>query len=181
MSVLKENLAKFIQPVYQRTRRSADTYSSLKKRCLQKITELRDEYRIVQHDAQLLREIRNEIDYYLRRYHEYAIKQNIGAHYVEVGLEGNGIFEHMIPASTVRDCVLIGSMTVEQALNVPTCRLSKENDNLLREKGWANNTPDPYNFWLRYSYRFDSVFKTYDGHPVDTGMNLDEHYNLWKL
>ena len=82
-----------------------------------------------------------------------------------MGLEGNGIFEHMIPASTVRDCVIAGKISVEQALNVPTCRLSKESDN----------------FWLRYSYCFDSVFKTHDGHPVDTSMNLDDHYRLFKF
>ena len=177
--MLKENLESFIQPVYSKTRRSFDTYDSLRKRCTLKITELAQEYRTIEHDAQALREIRNEIDYYLRRYHNYAIKENIGAHYVEVGLKGNGIFEHMIPASTVRDCVLAGKISVEQALNVPTCRLSKDSDNLLREKGWANNTPDVYNFWLRYSYCFESVFKTHDGHPVDTNMNLDDHYKLF--
>ena len=88
--MLKENLESFIQPVYSKTRRSFDTYDSLKKRCTVKITELAEEYRTIEHNAQALREVRNEIDYYLRRYHNYAIKENIGAHYVEVGLEGNG-------------------------------------------------------------------------------------------
>ena len=85
----------------------------------------------------------------------------------------------MISAWKGCDWGLTRKISVEQALNVPTCRLSKDSDNLLRKKGWANNTPDVYNFWLRYSYCFESVFKTHDGHPVDTNMNLDDHYKLF--
>ena len=58
--MLKENLESFIQPVYSKTRRSFDTYDSLKKRCTLKITELAEEYRTIEHNAQALREIRND-------------------------------------------------------------------------------------------------------------------------
>ena len=179
--MLKENLDSFIQPVYPKTRRSFDTYDSLKKRCTVKITELAEEYRTIEHNLQALREVRNEIDYYLRRYHNYAIKENIGAHYVEVGLEGNGIFEHMIPASTVRDMLLHSVISPAQACNPPTCKLSKEKDVLLRQAGWASRTPDIYNFWTRYSICFDvSNFTTYDGTEIDpTQWNLDKHFEYF--
>lgn len=179
--MLRESLENFTQPVYTKTARSADTYASIKNRCSTKITELVEEYKTVRNDQQLLREIRNEIDYQLRRYHNYAIKENIGAHYIEVGLEGNGIFEHMIPASTVRDLCIAGIFTAEQALNVPTCRLSKSNDDLLREAGWVKSTPDIYNFWKRYKYCFDTtdLFVTWDGVPVDTNMTLDDHFAMF--
>ncbi len=176
--MLQEAIKNFRQPVYTKTARSVHTYASIKDRCATQITRLVEEYNSVKNDQQLLREIRNEIDYQLRRYHNYAIKENIGAHYIEVGLEGNGIFEHMIPASTVRDLCIAGVFTAEQALNVPTCRLSKQRDDTLREKGWVKNTPDIYNFWERYKYCFDTegVFTTWDGQSVDTDMTLDDHF-----
>ena len=176
--MLQESIKNFRSPVYTKTARSTFTYASIKSRCSKNITRLVEEYNNVKNDQQLLREIRNEIDYNLRRYHNYAIKENIGAHYIEVGLEGNGIFEHMIPASTVRDLCIAGVFTEEQALNVPTCRISKGLDDLLREKGWVSKTPDIYNFWERYKYCFDTkgVFTTWDGHEVDTDMTLDDHF-----
>ena len=84
--MLKENLDSFIQPVYPKTRRSFDTYDSLKKRCSAKITELAEEYRTIEHNLQALREVRNEIDYYLRRYHNYAIKENIDDEYGSINI-----------------------------------------------------------------------------------------------
>ena len=109
------------------------------------------------------------------------IKENFGAHYVEVGIEGNGIFEHMVPNSTVRDLLLAGVITPTQACNMPTARISVEKDTLLREKGWASRTPNIYNFWQRYQYCFDTVnmFVTHDGAPVDTTMTLEEHFNIF--
>ena len=181
--MLQEAIKNFRQPVYTKTARSVHTYASIKQRCATQITRLVEEYNSVKNDQQLLREIRNEIDYQLRRYHNYAIKENIGAHYIEIGLEGNGIFEHMIPASTVRDLCIAGVFTAEQALNVPTCRISKQLDDLLREKGWASKTPDIYNFWERYKYCFETkgVFTTWDGHEVNTDMTLDDHFAQFEV
>lgn len=181
--MLKEAIENFRQPVYTKTARSTDTYASINNRCATQISRLVEEYNNVKNDQQLLREIRNEIDYQLRRYHNYAIKENIGAHYIEVGLEGNGIFEHMIPASTVRDLCIAGIISAEQALNVPTCRLSKQRDDLLREKGWVSKTPDIYNFWKRYKYCFDTegVFTTWDGQTVNTDMTLDDHFAYFSI
>ena len=175
--MLQEALKNFRQPVYTKTARSKDTYNSIKNRCATQIERLVEEYNSVLNDQQLLREIRNEIDYQLRRYHNYAIKENIGAHYIEVGADETD-FEHMIPASTVRDLCIAGVVNAQQALNVPTCKLSKEKHITLREKGWGSKTPDIYNFWERYNYCFNTqgVFTTWDGQPVDTNMTLDDHF-----
>ena len=73
--MLQEAIKNFRQPVYTKTARSVHTYASIKDRCATQITRLVEEYNSVKNDQQLLREIRNEIDYQLRRYHNYAIKE----------------------------------------------------------------------------------------------------------
>ena len=97
--MLQESLNRFVAPVYGKTQRSADTYRTLANRCKQKLAELRKEYTEVENNQQLLREIRNDIDYYLRRYHEYCIKQRdgMGAHYHEQSADDDTDFEHLIP------------------------------------------------------------------------------------
>jgi hypothetical protein len=102
---------------------------------------------------------------------------------VDPGLEGNGIFEHMVPNSTVRDMLLHGVITPVQACNMPTCRLSKAKDDLLREKGWASRTPDIYNFWTRYTNSFDTAgFATYDGTEIDAAAwTLEQHFSYFNV
>ena len=113
--------------------------------------------------------------------HRKKVAQNIGSHYRQRNIEGKAIFEHMIPNSTVRDLLLAGIITPQQACNVPTCPLGVENDTLLRKAGWASKTPDVFNFWERYKFCFDTdlLFETYTGHLVDTNMTLDDHFNTW--
>lgn len=181
--MLKESIANFRAPVYVRTRRGPDSYRATAAYVTANLQRLVELYNTTRNNEQTSRLIRDDIDNALRRYHEYCIKQNIGAHYIEAGLEGNGIFEHMIPASTVRDLLIADVLTPQQACNVPTCRLSKERDDMLREKGWASKTPDIYNFWKRYNYCFDTdgVFTTWDGQCVDTNMTLDDHYEQFMI
>ncbi len=82
---LRESLEQFTAPVYGKTRRTPDTYRTVADHCTGHLQRLVAEYRSVKNNQQLLREIRNDIDYYLRRYHEYCIKQRDGmsAHYHE--------------------------------------------------------------------------------------------------
>ena len=177
--MLREALENFNAPVYVRTKRSTESYAATAAYVTANLERLVHLYRNTKNDEQTYRLIRDDIDNALRRYHQYCIKENIGAHYIERGLEGNGIFEHMVPASTIRDLLIAQVITPEQACNMPTCRLSKERDDKLREAGWASKTPDIYNFWKRYEYSFDveGVFETYDGVSVDTGMTLDDHFS----
>lgn len=176
--MLKESLQNFTNPVYTRTKRNQQSYAATAAYVTTNLNRLVDLYLTTKNDEQTFRLIRDDIDNALRRYHEYCIKQNIGAHYIEIGLVGNGIFEHMIPASTIRDLLIAKVITAEQACNMPTCRLSVEKDKLLREAGWASRTPDIYNFWKRYQYCFvtEGLFETHDGIEVNTNMTLDDHF-----
>jgi len=183
MVMLKESLDQFIAPVYGKTKRTAETYQTVARRCLTKITELVVEYRSVRNDQQLLREIRNDIDYYLRRYHEYCIKQRDGlkAHYHEIDADTATDFEHLIPAARIRDLLLAGVLTVEQALNAPTVCLSRSKHKELQQAGWASTTPDMWLPFRRYSQLFNAVFQTHDGTAVDTETwTLSKHYHYFE-
>lgn len=177
--MLKESLDRFTPPVYGKTKRSAETYRTVAERCLSKIAELIDEYKRTQNNQQLLREIRNDIDKYLRRYHEYCIEQRdgMGAHYHEVDADQDTDFEHLIPAARIRDLLLAGSITVDQALNAPTVRLSRSKHKLLKEAGWASSTPDMWYPFRRYTQVFDADFQTFDGQRIDPETwTLEDHY-----
>lgn len=180
--MLKESIANFRAPVYVRVQRSTETYVATKNYVQENLERLVELYKLSKNDQQTLRLIRDDIDKLLRRCHDYCIKENIGAHYIDPDLEDNGIFEHMIPASTIRDMLIHGVITTAQACNPPTCRLSKHKDNLLREAGWNSKTPDIYNFWERYRYCFDTAgFSTYDGTPIDTeSWTLENHFKYFE-
>lgn len=181
--MLKESLDQFTAPVYGKTKRSAATYKTVAFYCTNNLIRLVAEYKSVKNDQQLLREIRNDIDYYLRRYHEYCIKQRDGmlAHYHEVDADQDCDFEHLIPASRIRDLLLAGSITVVQALNAPTVRLSRDKHAELKDAGWASQTPDMWIPFRRYSNVFDAVFETHDGTTINLDTwSLEDHYNYFK-
>ena len=180
--MLKESIATFREPVYVRVQRSAETYRATADYVQINLARLAEAYRMTENDQQTLRLIRDDIDTALRRYHGYCIKENITAHYIDPDVDDNGIFEHMIPASTVRDMLLHRIISPAQACNPPTCKLSKDKDILLRQAGWNSKTPDIYNFWERYNYSFETVnkFETYDGTPIlTTSWTLDNHFDYF--
>lgn len=180
---LKESLDSFIAPVYGKTVRSADTYRTVARRCFEKLQQLVVEYHSVENDQQLLREIRNDIDYYLRRYHEYCIEQRdgMGAHYHEVNADEDTDFEHLIPAARIRDLLLAKKITIVQALNPPTVVLSRTKHRQLKEAGWASKTPDMWRPFRRYSQVFESRYETHDGTPVDPETwTLEDHYRYFQ-
>jgi len=179
--MLKESLESFVPPVYGKTKRSPTTYKTIMEHCTKHITRLVSEYHGVENNQQLLRELRNDIDYYLRRYHKYCIEQRegVGAHYFEVGASETD-FEHLIPASRIRDLLLQNKISVSQALNAPTVRLCKVKHRLLNEAGWGDKTPDMYSPFKRYSQVFDGKYQTYDGTEIDPATwTLENHYNYF--
>lgn len=181
--MLKESLEKFIVPNYGKTRRTADTYQTVARRCKRKLTAFIEEYRGVQNDQQELREIRNDIDESLRRYHEYCIKQrdNMGAHYHEQGLDEDTDFEHLIPAKILRDLLLANVITINQALNAPTVVLSRSKHMALKDAGWASRTPDMWLPFTRYTNVFTAEFQTHDGTTIDPATwTLEDHFNYFK-
>lgn len=181
--MLKNLLESFDAPIYGRTQRSQATYQTVARHCTKHIDRLVQEYAEVENDQQLLREIRNDIDYYLRRYHEYCIKQrdNMGAHYHEQGSDDDTDFEHLIPAARIRDLLLSNIITTEQALNAPTVKLSRSKHMELKDAGWASHTPDMWLPFRRYSQVFDADFTTFDGTPVNPDTwTLERHFDYFK-
>ena len=180
---LLERLEGFRTPKYSRVQRSEATYRATSRYVTANLERLVAEYDATRNDEQTLRLIRDDVDNALRRYHGYCIKENIGAHYVEVGAEVTD-FEHMIPASRIRDLLLLGRITAEEACNPPTCQLSREKHMILKDKGWASTTPDLIDFWQRYRLCFETAgrFITHDGTPVDTETwTLDKHYAYYSV
>jgi hypothetical protein len=180
--MLQESLQQFVAPVYGKSKRTPDTYRTVASHCSVHIDNLIQQYHSVKNDQQLLREIRNDIDYYLRRYHEYCIKQRDGmqAHYHEVGADDQTDFEHLIPAARIRDLVLAKVLTVQQALNAPTVKLSRQKHAELKEAGWASHTPDMWLPFKRYTEVFDAEFVTHDGVKVDAmSWTLERHYQYF--
>lgn len=182
MLFLKDRLESFTAPIYGKTKRSALTYESLYNRCVTKVNALVTEYHKVQNDAQSLREIRNDIDYYIRRYHKYCIEERHGSHYIQLDIDvKNTDFEHLIPLSRVRDLLLSGVLTVNQSLNTPTVRLSRDKHKLLNESGWGKTTPSMWYPFKRYTAVFQGKYATYDGTIIDPETwTLEDHFDYFK-
>ena len=181
--MLKESLEQFTAPVYGKTKRSPATYKTVAEHCQRHLEILVVEYKAVRNDQQLLREIRNDIDVKLRRYHEYCIEQRDGmkAHYHEIGADLETDFEHLIPLGRLRDLLLAGVITIEQALNAPTVTLSRTKHMMLKDAGWASTTP---NMWLpfeRYTNVFQAEYQTHDGTVINPlTWTLEKHYNYFR-
>ena len=126
---------------------------------------------------QRARLIRDGIDLYLRRGHGYSIEGSIGSHYRQVGVDiKNCIFEHMIPQSRIRDLLIQDRISIRQAMNPPTCLISKENDVLLSKSGYNNKTPSYWHFFDRYTKTFDATYETFNGQVI-----ADPHdWTLWE-
>lgn len=180
---LQESLESFTPPVYGRTLRSQETYRTVADYCIKNLLRLVSEYHAVQNNQQLLREMRNDIDSYLRRYHEYCVEQRngMGAHYHEIDADEDTDFEHLIPAARLRDLLLVGKLTVTQALNAPTVQLSRAKHMALKDAGWAAKTPDMWLPFRRYTQVFDAEFQTYDGTVIDPETwTLEQHYQYFQ-
>ena len=181
--MFKQLLEDFIAPVYTKTQRNAEAYDTTAKYVKESIATLREKYNQTQNNQQRQRLIRDDIDNALRRYHEYCIQQRDGmkAHYHEVGADDDCDFEHLIPASRIRDLLLRNVITIEQALNAPTVRLSRAKHHALKDAGWASKTPDMWLPFKRYTNVFEATYQTYDGTSVDPETwTLEKHYEYFK-
>lgn len=178
-----ERVSGFAQKKPTPVKRGGASYDATYQFCKSEIERYVNLYRALSVEDQTARLIRDMIDVLLRRYHGYSIKENMGAHYFEKGL-AHGTkteFEHVIPAAVARDMLLFDRLTVDEALNIPTCRLSAKNHQKLNSTGLVSTTPDIYWFWQRYQSLGIQV-QTHDGVEVDTvTWNLDSHYNHFKV
>jgi hypothetical protein len=177
--MLKSLVESYRPTTYKRVKRSEQTHLESAKLTEREITRLLSLYQH-QETLQEKRLVRDAIDHWLRRYHGYVIEGGIGSHYIEVGVNLRScIFEHIIPARDALDMLLQGIMTVRQAMNIPTCLISKDNDQVLREAGLVQSSPDYWLFFKRYNV-LESQFATHDGNIIDTDTwTLEQHYNYF--
>jgi hypothetical protein len=183
MATLMERVGGFAQKKPTPVKRGGASYGATQQFCQSEIERYVVMYKQLAVEDQTARLIRDMIDVLLRRYHGYSIKENIGAHYYEKGLvHGTKTeFEHVIPASVARDMLLFNRLTVDEALNIPTCRLSATKHKKLNSTRLGSTTPDIYWFWKRYE-SLDVTIETHDGTPVDLATwNLDSHYTHFKM
>ena len=174
-------ITEFKDPVHVSMRRNTETYAATAAYVFAELSRLVTQYNTDgENNEQLRRLIRENVDQHLRRYHKYCIKGKIGAHYIDIDLKDKDVFEHIVPIKNIRDLLLHNIVSPWEACNAPTCKLSYENDVLLKETGWNSTTPDKYYFWKRYEYCFpiEGKFRTWNGYPVDTTMTLSDHWNL---
>lgn len=138
-------------------------------------------YGAVLEEDMTARLIRDSIDHHIRRYHGYAIDGRIGGHYREDGVsKSDCIFEHVIPASSVRDMLINGRLTIIQALNTPTCLIKKSSDKKLTENGLVHSSPDNWKFFKRYEV-MNSTFSTFNGKSVTAEWTLEDHFKLFGI
>lgn len=183
MNRLMERVSDFAQAKPTPVKRGGASYDATYKFCHRGLKLCIWMYRRLKVEDQTARLIRDVIDFLLRRYHGYAIKENIGAHYFEKGLPHGAKteFEHVIPAAVARDLLLFDRMTIDEALNIPTCRLSAVKHKKLNSTKLGSTTPNIYWFWQRYQ-ELGIQIETHDGTPVDTmTWNLDSHYSYFQV
>ena len=180
MNNLKKLVESYQPTTYTRVKRSEQTHQESAELAEQEISRLLSLYQH-QQTLQEKRLVRDAIDHWLRRYHSYVIGGGIGSHYAEVGVNLKFcIFEHIIPARDALDMLLQGIMTVSQAMNIPTCLINKDNDQILRESGLSQSSPDYWLFFQRYAV-LDSQFTTHDGTPINPlTWTLEKHYNYFQ-
>ena len=165
-----------------RVTRSGESYQQTYDYFYPQLSNLVARYKAHGAHDQTARLMRDDFEKALRRYHEYCIEQNQGAHYIEVGLalKTKTEFEHVIPVKVVRDAVLSDRMTIDQALNMPSCKISKAKHKQLAKLGLAKESECPYYFWRRYKGLGIQIV-TRSGDPVNfDSWNLDTHYEYFK-
>ena len=182
MSTLKTLVESFVKKTYKKVQRGDRSYRDTYKITVSELERLVDMYKDCIDEDQTARLIRDSIDHWIRRYHDYSIRGDIGAHYRQVGIEqGDTVFEHVIPANEIRDMLIEGKLTVKQALNAPTCLIKKADDVKLRKSGLSASSPSRWFFFRRY-LGLESVFTTYNGHSVDLDKwTLEDHYRLFNI
>ena len=90
----------------------------------------------------------------------------------------------MIPASTLRDKLIAGELSINQALNVPTCRVSKAVDQALRDHSLHDSTPDGWIYFKRYQMAAPNIeIETYNGKSIDDlgTWTLQNHFDLFGI
>jgi hypothetical protein len=182
MKNLKELVESYSQKTYTKVKRNEQSYRETYTYLSAEIERHYTQYQNAIEGTQTARLIRDRLVEALRRYHDYSIRGDIGAHYRQSGIvSGDTIFEHIIPAREITGMLLEGNLTVKQALNAPTCLINKADDVKLRQTGLGASSPSRWNFFKRYK-GLDSVFTTYNGQKIDLdNWTLEDHYRFFNV
>lgn len=131
--------------------------------------------------------LRDSMDHWIRRYQGYSIQGRIKSHYHQQGVSlaaKDVIFEHVIPAAVIRDKLIAQQLTINQALNVPTCRVARSTDAALRSRGLHDSTPDGWFFFQRYQAAVPDIgIETYNGQVIQNlgSWTLQDHYDFFGI
>jgi hypothetical protein len=183
LKLLEDNVRGFTSPDYGRVVRDGAAYVATERFVRRGLRVCLYAYRKLERLDQTARLLRDAIDFLLRRYHGYAIKERIRAHYRDADLKPGekADFEHVIPAATLAALLIQDLISVELAMNPPTCLLKKKHHSLLHKQGLANRTPDVWDFWQRYSM-LGIRLETHDGTVIDPKTwNLGTHVTYFKI
>lgn len=177
---LEESVRGFQPPAYGRVQRTGETYVATQRFTRRVVSVGVALYRRIERLDQTARLIRDLIEWSLRRYHGYAIKERIRAHYRDASIQSHErrgiVFEHVIPVRYIVALLLQDRISVEFAMHPPTCLLRKQQDTLLERLGLGDSTPDIWRFWQRYQDLHISIV-THDGESVDQQTwTLADHY-----
>lgn len=181
LTTLESNVKGFVHPDYGRVSRDGQAYVATEKFVRRGLRLCLALYSKVERLDQTARLLRDAIDFLLRRYHSYAIKERIKAHYRDASLTvaDKTDFEHVIPAALLAALLIQGKISIDLAMNPPTCLLKKKHHALLKKQGLANRTPDIWWFWKRYDM-LGIKLETHDGTAVDMSTwNLGTHYEYF--
>lgn len=187
LQLLQEAVEGFEEINYRQVmvERNEDSYAITREFIASEVERLVEMYQGLTVLDQRARLIRDGIDLYLRRGHGYIIEGSIGAHYREIGVPAEDCdFEHVIPQSRIRDLLIQGRITIEQAMNPPTALISKDNHARLSKSGLGNKTPNYWHFFDRYSKVLaNSQFETFNGQPIEDlhAWTLGKHYKFFGI
>jgi hypothetical protein len=183
VKTLREGVSKFTTPKYPKIQRSPAQVKAKTAMAEELMAHFRDRYNSLaeQEDKRFLRDL---IDFQMRRYQGYAVEAEMGAHYKTAtasNLSVKKIFEHVLPLCRGRDMLIGGQLTPLQALHIPTCLVTPEQDKLITGAGRVSHSD---NYWLIFSRYdcFDDVILTHDGLAIDPKTwTLADHYKHFKI
>jgi hypothetical protein len=182
MKNLKELVESYTPKTYTKVKRNERSYRETYVFIGAEIERYYGMYQNAIEGEQSARLIRDMLDVLIRRYHDYAIRGDIGAHYRQTGIvQGDTIFEHVIPAKEILGMLIEGKLTVKQALNAPTCFINKADDVKLRQTGLGASSPNRWQFFKRYQ-GLNSNFTTYNGQKIELdSWTLEDHYRFFNV
>jgi len=188
MTTLQESMQNLRGKRYTKVKRDDKAYRQCEESTVEELERLLDLYRnnVIDEDMQA-RLWRDRMDNAIRRYQEYAIQGKIKSHYNQSGVslaKKDVTFEHVIPERIVRDKLIDGEITIRQAINMPTCRVSKTIDQALRDHSLHDSTPDGWFFFKRYGIVAPGIeIETWNGQKISNieTWTLQDHFDFFGI